>query len=312
MRVPPLESPELSMRDFASLAPALLFLALPLASRAASIQVLSSARSITTSAYLTDDVIEMSDNDADSTFTLGPYSKAAESGLTFGPITCTSSANQTSTYAISAFHASGSHNCFAEDTGTAGFGTSYGSSTFHVVFRLTESSGYELSGFVQGADLGYTTITFAGPGGSILSLTAGGQTLPVQKTGVLSPGDYDLDVNSYGSAHGWPPFPSYSSGAYEIHFALDSATDAPHAARAASLSAFPNPFAASTRIHASEMAGDVSVYDAAGRIVRKFEGAAFYEWDGRDERGAAIPAGVYFIRETDSPAATTFKLIRVR
>ena len=56
------------MRDFASLAPPLLFLELPLASRAASIQILSSARSITTSAYLTDDGIEMSDADADTTF----------------------------------------------------------------------------------------------------------------------------------------------------------------------------------------------------------------------------------------------------
>jgi|GEM_PF-2911815 len=300
------------MRDLASLAPALLFLALPLASSAASIQILSSARSITTSAYLTDDVIEMTDDDADSTFALGPYSKAVSANLALGPITCTSSANQTSTYATSAFHADGSHNCFAEDTGTSGFGTSYGSSTFHVVFRMTESSGYELSGFVQGADLGYTTITFTGPGGSILSLTAGGQTLPVQKSGVLSAGDYDLNVTTYGSAHGWPPFPSYSSGAYEIHFALDSASDAPQVAQASPLRAFPNPFAASTRIHASEMTRDVCVFDAAGRIVRKFEGAAFYDWDGRDERGAAIPAGVYFIRETDSPAATTLKLIRVR
>jgi hypothetical protein len=151
------------MRDLASLAPALLFLAFPLASRAASLQILSSARSITTSAYLTDDVI-------------------VSANLAFGPITCTS-ANQTSTYAISAFHTHGSHNCFAQDNGTAGFGTSYASSTFHVIFRLIESSGYELSGFVQGADLGSTTITFAGP--DHLALDSSTDALPIAQTASL-------------------------------------------------------------------------------------------------------------------------------
>ena len=46
----------------------------------------------------------------------------------------------------------------------------------------------------------------------------------------------------------------------------------------------------------------VVVYDAAGRRVRLLAdgelgaGAHAIAWDGRDQRGAAVPAGVYFVR----------------
>jgi hypothetical protein len=301
----------MSMR-LAPLASALFILSLPATGGAATIQILSSARSVTTSAYATDDVIEFSDADADTTLTTEAYSETAAANLLFGPITCDALATQTSAFAASAFHAEGTHSCFSEDTGTTGFGMAAGSSTFHVVFRLTESSDYELEGFVEGADLGFTTITFSGPGGTILSLTAGGNLLPVQKSGVLMPGDYDLNVNSYGSAHGWPPFPSWASGAFEIHFALSSATDAPHLASHDALRAYPNPFTTATRIQVPDGARGVRVFDATGRLVRTFQGSAFHDWDGRDEHGAATPAGVYFVRAEDSNTEASLKLVRVQ
>ena len=294
------------------LACALLVFALPVGSRAASIQILSSTRSVFTSAYVTDDVIELNDGEADSTFAVGPYSKTVASDLTFGPITCDASADQTSAFATSAFHAQGTHSCFAQDTGTSGFSVSAGSSSFHVVFRMLESSGYTLSGFLEGFDLGFSVITFSGPGGTIFSHTSGGQHFPFNGSGVLQPGDYDLDVTTYGSAHGWPPFPSYSSGAFEIHLALNSATNAPLVASQNALQAFPNPFTSATRIQIPEGVRGVRVFDAAGRLVRTIGGSAFQDWDGRDESGTATPAGIYFIRADDASGTAPLKIVRVR
>lgn len=294
------------------LALAILLFALPIGSRAASIQILSSARSVFTSAYVTDDVIELNDGEADSTFAVGPYSKTVASNLSFGPITCDASASQTSAFATSAFHSEGAHSCFAQDTGTFGFAVAAGSSSFHVVFRLLESSGYALSGFVEGFDLGFSTITFSGPGGTIFAHTASGQHFPFNGSGVLQAGDYDLNVTTYGSAHGWPPLPSYSSGAFEIHFALNSATDAPAITLENALQAFPNPFTSATRIRIPDGVRSVRVFDAAGRLVRVFEGSAFQDWDGRDENGTATPAGIYFVRAEDASGAAPLKLVRIR
>lgn len=300
------------MRAFTRLlASAFLFL-LPIQSGATSIEILSSARSVTTSAYATDDVIELTEGDADSSFTLEPYSEEVFANILFGLITCESSAHQTSAFATSAFHAEGAHSCYSQDTGTTGFGMAAGSSTFHAVFRLLQPSGYVLGGFIEGADLGFTTITFSGPGGPILSMTAGGQQLPVQQSGSLPAGDYDLNVTTYGSAHGWPPFPSYSSGAFEIHFALDSATSAPNRGHSGALQAFPNPFTSSTRIYSPDGVRGICVFDAAGRLVRTLRGFTSHRWDGCDENGAATPAGMYFIRADEGLSATSLKLVRIR
>jgi FlgD Ig-like domain len=65
----------------------------------------------------------------------------------------------------------------------------------------------------------------------------------------------------------------------------------------------PNPFNPSTRIQFS-LAGDTSVnlniYSSAGRLVRRLvaartmtQGEHTIEWDGRDDRGQALPSGVY-------------------
>jgi hypothetical protein len=71
------------------------------------------------------------------------------------------------------------------------------------------------------------------------------------------------------------------------------------------LRAIPNPFNPSTKIHFDlPRAGrvDVEIYDVGGRLVRSLEGgrldAGAHEvaWNGKDQNGAAIGSGVYFIR----------------
>ena len=85
--------------------------------------------------------------------------------------------------------------------------------------------------------------------------------------------------------------------------------------------AHPNPFRESTRLsaHVTESASlDVSVHDAAGRLVRRLRGGeapagihAFY-WDGRDGSGSLVPAGVYFVRVAIGETVSTRRVIRIR
>jgi flagellar hook assembly protein FlgD len=86
-----------------------------------------------------------------------------------------------------------------------------------------------------------------------------------------------------------------------------------------SLSApFPNPARGSARCDLELGASaqvEVSVFDAAGRRVRLLArgnhamGRHVLAWDGRDERGSRVRAGVYFVRATDGPATRTRRLV---
>ncbi len=83
------------------------------------------------------------------------------------------------------------------------------------------------------------------------------------------------------------------------------AVDPPAAAPAPRSTAAPNPFTARTTIRYSiPIAGpiDLAVFDLAGRRLRSLAsgpapaGSATASWDGRNERGERVPAGVYFYR----------------
>ncbi len=83
----------------------------------------------------------------------------------------------------------------------------------------------------------------------------------------------------------------------------------------------PNPFGPSTSISLllpSRSRGSVSIYDAAGRLVRTLAGGEFaagasaVAWDGRDGGGRPVASGVYFARlETDCGASSS-KLVLLR
>ena len=64
----------------------------------------------------------------------------------------------------------------------------------------------------------------------------------------------------------------------------------------------------------------MSLHDARGRRVRSLDaGSGALEaglhrviWDGKDDLGAAAPAGLYFVRVETNEAFATGKLVRVR
>ncbi len=83
----------------------------------------------------------------------------------------------------------------------------------------------------------------------------------------------------------------------------------------------PNPSAEVTRIEYSlELNGDVSlaVFDASGRRVRdlwngwQMAGGHVVAWDGRDDAGTPVPAGVYFVQLRGASDRDSRKLLIVR
>jgi len=104
------------------------------------------------------------------------------------------------------------------------------------------------------------------------------------------------------------PAPDAVPGLHGFLFALGQAGSGLPAVGGLAASNYPNPFNPQTRLQleaAREQLGQslaVEVFDAAGRRVRTLYLGALertaleLEWDGRDERGAALPSGVYFAR----------------
>ncbi len=84
----------------------------------------------------------------------------------------------------------------------------------------------------------------------------------------------------------------------------------------------PNPLRQTTRFQIrvpSDRSGDLAVYGVGGRLVRKlFAGrssgeASVVSWNGRDENGTLVPAGVYFVAlRFDGRAQRTEKVVVAR
>jgi len=83
----------------------------------------------------------------------------------------------------------------------------------------------------------------------------------------------------------------------------------------------PNPFTTSTRIlyaATTPVSTRLSIYDVSGRCVRMLErggsaaGQYQVEWDGRDDDGRAVPAGIYLVRVSVSEGSTLTRVMMIR
>jgi len=83
------------------------------------------------------------------------------------------------------------------------------------------------------------------------------------------------------------------------------------------IAALPNPFTASTRLTCAGCP-TVEIYNVHGALIRRLrlpaapEARAVAAWDGRDDHGAPVPSGVYFLRATAPEGLRTSKVVRLK
>jgi hypothetical protein len=108
---------------------------------------------------------------------------------------------------------------------------------------------------------------------------------------------------------------------YKEIIVVDSTTDVPGGTRRISVSAAPNPFNPGTVIsYDLPRRGhlDIRIFDARGRLVRTLAdgeaevGAGQVRWDGADDRGQPVGAGVYFYEVRGADERITGKLALVK
>jgi glucose/arabinose dehydrogenase len=92
----------------------------------------------------------------------------------------------------------------------------------------------------------------------------------------------------------------------------------PSVPAALSLSAMPNPFTGHVLLHWTlPSAGPVilEIFDTTGRRVRHFVDQAAsgrFQWDGRDDQGAPVSAGVYLSRLKSESGSRTIRILCMR
>lgn len=163
-----------------------------------------------------------------------------------------------------------------------------------------------------------------------------GRVVAEHRTGVLAPGRRAVDLPAEDKASaGWP------AGRYRLEVTATSTYaggGSAHASVEAELSAggqgrlpqqlallgnAPNPFNPSTTIAFTIPDGEpsgyaLSVYDPRGRLVRRLgqgtlaPGRHETVWDGRDDRGEAVSAGVYLYRLDHDGRKLTGKMVLVK
>ena len=80
------------------------------------------------------------------------------------------------------------------------------------------------------------------------------------------------------------------------------------------LAAGPNPFAGSARITHPPSAA-LSVIDVSGRRVRRLDppiASTTTTWNGRDDAGRDLPAGLYWVTCRTPGASATTRLLKLR
>ena len=84
----------------------------------------------------------------------------------------------------------------------------------------------------------------------------------------------------------------------------------------AGLDVWPSPFRRVVRIQCGSALGheppQLSVYDAAGRMVRRLPSAWSTTWDGRSSSGQLLPAGTYFIEARTQTERRLVKVLMAR
>jgi hypothetical protein len=117
--------------------------------------------------------------------------------------------------------------------------------------------------------------------------------------------------------------PAFRFQVFGVHGQVPQAPVAvPAAAIGARLYAgFPNPFTAGTSVRYDLMTPSsvsLAVYDVSGRLQKRLDNRAIavpgsysVAWDGTDDGGRHVPAGVYFYRLVTAQGVQTARVVRI-
>ncbi len=125
-----------------------------------------------------------------------------------------------------------------------------------------------------------------------------------------------LDSDGWVTADGW-----YVDDVAVFAQTFSSGIDDETGARRLAVSNYPNPFNPRTSIrYELPAAGPVElrIYDPSGRLVRRLAsgdesaGAHEIDWDGTDDRGASVAAGIYFVRVSTESREASGKMVLLK
>ncbi len=159
-----------------------------------------------------------------------------------------------------------------------------------------------------------------GKSGSMIHTTDGGNTWTTQ----TSPADstlFDVDFIDHlnGLACGYDHILRTTNGGQDwLRVGIQELNTA--TPEQIALTAKPNPFSSTSVINFGMVNGaeriDIEIYDAGGRLVKSFDpvSSVGYQgswvlWDGTDNQGMRVPAGIYFVRLTTREQTATEKLV---
>jgi hypothetical protein len=163
----------------------------------------------------------------------------------------------------------------------------------------------------------------AGFSGSLSSLVSS-QFLVGARTGYVWC-RFTISDQLIGPGVDWDGSGSFRDGETEDYLLLvaqdDTGVDDAHPARGLAVAAHPNPASLSTTIHLQldrDGHAEIAIHDVTGRRVRTVAqrtlsaGGHRILWDGKDDGGAAVPSGVYFVSVESAAGLVAEKLIVTR
>ncbi|MCU0606671.1 MAG: lamin tail domain-containing protein [Candidatus Edwardsbacteria bacterium] len=197
------------------------------------------------------------------------------------------------------------HGYYVVARGSAGSWSAYYSPAYNVVGSIVLNGGEAFSLRNGSGALVDSTVTFGTP--YYCRYRAAGST------GTLAASWYADAGNGTAAAYGTP---GAANPAAKGGWSPPGGADTPSRERKAAV--FPNPFRGTTRISCQSGSGrplSLDIYNVAGQRVRTIvrnDGACGVDWDGRDDGGGRLAAGVYVYRLAVGPDLLTGKVQLVR
>lgn len=262
----------------------------------------------------------------ESSMVFGPFAYALSFPVSSGSATALGASVQSSQIDAMGFHADASVQALAEISDLDGFANASTYDEFRLYFTVENTNvlvSYSMSGWFSASERveGHLSLGDAGTGLVLQSFVGSTDSTAFDYTGLLAPGEEYMLYGYLESSAAADPLGDWSqsgNGSFHFDLTLATAVAAPIGrAETTYLQVWPNPCAGRSQISlvGKPFEGRLAIFDIRGRRVRQFElqpEQRVLSWDGYDQRGKPLPAGVYFLRLAGAGYETQHKLTLLR